>query len=285
MANVKDKMTVTYLGTAAAEGLPAVFCNCKACLHAKEKGGKEIRTRSQILVDACMLIDFPMDSYMHMLNQKLDLSAIKDVFITHAHMDHCYTQDFTMRTAPYAHDMAVPTLNIFGNPTVIDRFYANNDSKNMEKITDTVRLNVIHPFDEIGRGEIEVIALPAKHTAQEECLVYCVSKNGKSALILNDTGRLSADVFLPLKKKGITLDLVSYDCTYGWMEKGEGRHMGALDAVYQRGILQEMGLLSPDSKHVLTHFSHNGALPHDEMAKIAETAGFIIAFDGMQIVI
>ena len=30
-------MKVTYLGTAAAERVPAIFCNCRICRHAMEK--------------------------------------------------------------------------------------------------------------------------------------------------------------------------------------------------------------------------------------------------------
>lgn len=35
-------MTLAYLGTAAAEGFPAVFCNCKFCQDARKSDDKEI---------------------------------------------------------------------------------------------------------------------------------------------------------------------------------------------------------------------------------------------------
>ena len=44
-------MELQYLGTAAAEGWPALFCDCRICRHARETGGKELRTRTQSLVD------------------------------------------------------------------------------------------------------------------------------------------------------------------------------------------------------------------------------------------
>ena len=52
-------MKITYLGTAASEGLPAPFCTCEVCRRAREAGGKSVRTRSQALVDESLLIDFP----------------------------------------------------------------------------------------------------------------------------------------------------------------------------------------------------------------------------------
>ena len=51
-------MRLTYLGTAAAEGFPAIFCNCEYCNEARRLGGKNIRTRSQALVNDDLLIDF-----------------------------------------------------------------------------------------------------------------------------------------------------------------------------------------------------------------------------------
>ena len=98
-------MRIKFLGTSAAEGVPAAFCNCELCKRAKEKGGRDIRTRSQILINDDTLFDFPMDTYMHMLRYKLDLSAIKRVLITHAHMDHCYPQEFCMRGEPFARNL------------------------------------------------------------------------------------------------------------------------------------------------------------------------------------
>ena len=51
-------MKIQILGTAAAEGWPALFCNCEACRRAREKGGKNIRTRAGTLIDDQLLIDF-----------------------------------------------------------------------------------------------------------------------------------------------------------------------------------------------------------------------------------
>ena len=33
-------MKITFLGTAAAEGIPALWCECPICQQAKELGGK-----------------------------------------------------------------------------------------------------------------------------------------------------------------------------------------------------------------------------------------------------
>ena len=52
-------MKIKFLGTAAAEAYPAMFCDCENCKKAESLGGKNIRTRSQALIENDMLIDFP----------------------------------------------------------------------------------------------------------------------------------------------------------------------------------------------------------------------------------
>mgnify|MGYP003538011910 CR=1 FL=1 len=71
-------MKLQYLGTAAAEGIPAIFCDCENCRKSREAGGKNIRTRSQALIDDELLIDFPADTYMHFLNFEMPLTKIKN---------------------------------------------------------------------------------------------------------------------------------------------------------------------------------------------------------------
>ena len=51
-------MKIKYLGTAAAEGVPAIFCRCEVCRKSKAAGGRNIRTRSQSIIDDRLLLDF-----------------------------------------------------------------------------------------------------------------------------------------------------------------------------------------------------------------------------------
>ena len=78
-------LKIRYLGTAAAEGVPGVFCQCALCQHARRAGGRDIRTRSQALVDERLLIDFPPDTYLHTLYGGLELWKIHSCLITHNH--------------------------------------------------------------------------------------------------------------------------------------------------------------------------------------------------------
>lgn len=83
-------MEIQYLGTAAAEGLPALFCGCEICNQARKAGGKEVRTRTQSLIDNKILIDFPPDTYTHAISYGLELGQIGHLLVTHSHMDHFF---------------------------------------------------------------------------------------------------------------------------------------------------------------------------------------------------
>ena len=115
-------MKFRYLGTAAAEGFPAMFCRCDACEEARRLGGINLRTRSQALIGEDLLLDFPPDTYAHAMRYGLRLDAVKYLFVTHAHCDHFSPDDLTMRGAPYSHRMRQARLNVYGNDGVEELF-------------------------------------------------------------------------------------------------------------------------------------------------------------------
>ena len=53
---------IQILGSAAAEGIPAIFCNCRVCTEAWKNGGKDIRMRAAYKLNDEVRIDFGPDS-------------------------------------------------------------------------------------------------------------------------------------------------------------------------------------------------------------------------------
>lgn len=276
-------MKITFLGTAAAEGIPAVFCNCDNCRRAKALGGKNIRTRNQILIDNDILIDFPMDTYMHMLYNNLDLSAVKAVLVSHAHLDHFSPEDFCMHSAPYAYNMVEPIINIYCNPTVYDLYMQKTKGNLRPEGEQSVLLNVIHAGDTIKLNNAVCYAFPAIHTIGEECLLYLIQRGGKSALILNDTGILPEAFYVAVKKRVDKLDFVSFDCTYGNALHGSGRHMGLLDIVNQIKIMNNYNLIDSNTKLYATHFSHNTQFDFETIAAQVKAQGLTASYDGLTV--
>ena len=278
-------MKLKFLGTAAAEGVPAVFCNCDNCKRARRLGGKDIRTRSQILIDKDTLFDFPMDTYMHVLNYNIDLSAVKHVLISHSHMDHCYPQEFIMRGGPFAHSLTEEKVEVICNGKVREMFLSDTAREIRPEVAKGITATAVRPFERLNRGDMTIIPLPAKHTADEECLVYYVERGGVGALLLNDTGVIDGDVYARLYDMGGRANVVTFDCTYGVMRHGPGRHMGLLDDVDQAELLLKNGVINATATLICTHLSHNNGNDYAAMQAAAKEYGFTVAYDGMEITV
>lgn len=274
-------MTLTYLGTAAAEGWPAIFCNCEYCLRAKELGGKNIRTRSQALINDDLLIDFPADTYNHMLKNGFDLSAVKYCFVTHSHIDHFEPTDLTMRMEScFAHNMTAPRMDIYGNKAVLKRYQHFVRDTEEEELPPSVTVNEIEAYDVTSVGRYTVTALPAYHAPKETPFVYIISDGEKNILYLHDTGLPFDEVYDYLKNNEIKADLVSYDCTYVALPSAGG-HMGLDSVPIVKERLEKLGVCHENTLHVVNHFSHNGKLLHDELCEAAGKLGFLTSYDGM----
>ncbi|MBO5525992.1 MAG: hypothetical protein J5993_04505 [Clostridia bacterium] len=274
-------MKITYLGTAAAEGIPAVFCNCATCKEARKRGGRELRTRSQVLIDDSFCVDYPPEAYMHSVRFGVDLSAIEYLLVTHSHMDHFYAHDFILRGYKYAHDMTRPNLTICGNEEVKKVFEECTRREMREVVLQTIGFRELREYCPVLLGEYKVTPLPARHSVWENCFVYLIEKEGKKVLYLNDTGRLGAGVYEHLRYEKV--DLVSFDCTFVGETVGEARHMGIGDCMAVKAELEKVQAVRPDTKYVVTHFSHNQAPLQETLEKIEKEYGVIAAYDGMSL--
>ena len=275
-------MKITYLGTAAAEGFPAMFCNCASCKQARKNLEREMRTRSQVLIDDKLLIDFPADSYYHSLKYGIDFSAVKYLLVTHSHTDHFYGAELVNRGYKFAHGMRSERLEIFGNSEVFKVFIEETSREIRQEVSEKIAFRTIVPFSFIKVGEYEIFALPAVHTEKENALVYCISSNGKTLLYLNDTAILEEETLLFLFQKGIKADMVSMDCTLGVSKAGiSKRHMGFTDNEILRNKLVKYSLCDTNTKYYVTHFSHNSAPFRDNMESEAKKRGMIAAHDGL----
>ena len=70
-------MKIKFLGTAAGEGIPALLCNCEICAKARKLGGKNLRSRSQAMIDNEIMIDMPPETYGNLHRFGINLLDIK----------------------------------------------------------------------------------------------------------------------------------------------------------------------------------------------------------------
>ncbi len=273
-------MKLKYFGTAAAEGIPGMFCDCKICRNALTVRGKEIKTRSQALIDETLLIDFPADTYLHILNGGLDLRRIHHCIITHSHADHFYADDLWCRFEGVAHGVGEQPFHVY----VTEAGYRQAEMLHGKSI-DSARLKVhkIVPFEAFDAGEHHIIPLQANHDPATSPVIYIIEKDGKSLLYANDTGIFPDSTWDYLKTYNKCFDLVSLDCTAMALKNWRNGHMG-LDTnkeTYDR--LLQMGLCNQKTAVYVNHFSHNGALTHEELVIEAAKLGFEATYDGLEI--
>ena len=274
-------MKLKYLGTAAAEGIPGMFCNCRVCRNALKIRGKEIKTRSQALLDDKLLIDFPADTYMHILNHGLDLRNIHNVIITHSHADHFYPNDFWCRFEGIAYDIVEEPLNIY----VTEAGYNEALRQLGEDMNETrVKFHKIAPFEPFDVEDYHIIPLAADHDSSTNPVIYIIEKGGKSLLYAHDTGIFPDSTWDYLEKYNKKFELISLDCT-GMAQKNWIRSHLCLNTdkeVYDR--LTEIGVCDKNTIVYVNHFSHNGMLTHKELVVEAEKYGFLVTYDSLEVV-
>ena len=284
-------MKLTYLGTAAAEGVPALFCRCDFCQYARKAGGREIRTRAGALLDDKIKLDFGPDSYMHELIHGLDYSAIHSVLITHTHEDHLDVDDIAHRRPTSAHfPEGEPPMIVYGSEAVGEKlsrvhspWLAFQRVKPFEPVAvegyTVTPLEAVHHINSTDPSRWPVVFEGKTYGRWEEALFYLIEKDGHSLLYAHDT-----DEFTPADMeflKGRRIDLISLDCTNGRLDLSYVGHMGATENKRMRDRLLASGAADEHTVFVANHFSHNGLLPYEELRALLP--GFLVAYDGMTV--
>ncbi len=263
-------MKLTYLGTAAAEAFPAVFCHCEYCREARRLGGKNIRSRSQALVNDDLLIDLPADTYSHFIRNGIEGDRLRYLLITHAHGDHLYPEELRMRGDPFSHDMRQPTLQIFCSET----------AKNLIGTPPHTTVSPLRAFETVETDGYRITALPARHMLESQAFFYII-QGDKTLLYAHDTGYFYEEVFAYIEQHGCHFDMVSLDCTNADLPiSDEGTHMGFPNIERVLARLRKSGAVDDATVCYVNHFSHNGNPLHDRLCARAAEYGCAVSYDG-----
>ena len=270
-------MRFQFLGTAAAEGIPSIFCDCEVCRRSWEAGGRSLRTRSQAIVNDDLLIDFPPDTFSHLFTHRIDILKANHCIITHVHTDHFYPVEFNYLHKGYAAPPEGYEFHLYGSEDVVGQA-----EPYIPKASGHLVLHQLERFVPEKIGRYTVTAMPADHGTPHPN-IYLITDGEKTLLYGHDTGIFKDEVWDYLTKSGIHLDLVTLDCTGAAMEDlTYSAHMCLGRNVKVRERLLSIGVADSDTVFVANHFSHNGAYAaYEDFRPLAAAKGFDTSYDGM----
>lgn len=274
-------MKIKFLGTAAFEGIPALFCSCDVCKESRALGGRNIRMRSSALVDDKVALDFTNDTLSHIIKYNLDFSKLEHLFITHSHSDHFNYHDLEAKLKWFTNS-GNPVLNVYANESSIK--LAKTYLANHGDIDSYLNFQTIKHFNSIKADNYIVTPIPARHITEfsgEDSSVYIIEHDGKKVLYGLDSGWYFDETWEYLES--IHLDCLIMDCTNGFLQFEAGNHMGFGDNLKIMKRLMKKGAIDDDTTLVSTHFSHNGKVVYDKHCKEFEKQGIIMSYDGMEI--
>ncbi|HOO68168.1 MAG TPA: MBL fold metallo-hydrolase [Bacilli bacterium] len=278
-------MKILVLGTAAATSMPLVFCNCDVCKKSRMLKGKNIRTRSSILINDEFLIDLNPDICTQANANNVDLGKIKYLAITHSHFDHFDATHFITRWSEYA-PKNLNHLNVICSKETAEDICTQVKEVKFDIFSDYWKdnmnydLNLLSYGDEITIGDYKIVGLDSKHDDRIKSLVYIISYKDKNIFYGTDLLKITEESWNILKK--YKLDVVFLDQTYG-VGFNNGGH---LDAQQVSDIVSKMhkeSIIDNNSLVYATHISHEGNDIYDEMEKLAIKNNYHIAYDGLKI--
>ncbi|MEI6914222.1 MAG: MBL fold metallo-hydrolase [Armatimonadota bacterium] len=269
-------MRIQILGTAAAEGWPALFCACKPCQRARQAGGRNVRSRASLMVNDNIKIDFNADSYYHLLKYGLDYSKLEHIVFTHSHNDHISVGELEYMRAPFAHGRTNETIDIWSSSdvaNVIRNRYPAPQGKGM-------LLNEVQPYKTVDLSGLPATPITAVHKADELCLNWLLGPLDGAVLYTADTGLYGDATWEFLTS--VKLKMVISECTFGFQGESD-THLSVSGCREIHRRLSDSGSLGSQTPFIITHFSHNVGFLHEEIEERVANDGFIVAYDGMVI--
>lgn len=281
--------SLKILGSAAAEGIPAVFCGCETCRKARKNGGKDLRFRTSYILNERVRVDYGPDAIAQDFKFQLNSELIRHIFITHPHLDHFTPELFLFRRW----DSMVPegnTLSVYGSRGTIAKMmecfwgttWFDGDLKGFQLETVIFEyFKTIYPAGE----DMEVIPLPASHyfdCPYIEPAIYVIRSGDKWIFLANDTGAFPAETWKFLEEKKFKFDIVVCDCTWGTRTNDSG-HLGGECILDVKKRLEKIGSVTTDTKFAVNHFTHNCHATHAELEEYFNPHGILVGYDGMEL--
>lgn len=264
-------MRVQLLGTGGAEGIPAFFEPSRVSRHAREHGGKDVRSRSCALINDDLKIDLGPDSWHQIARYGVDATQWSAIVYTHSHEDHFCPSELQYALYPFTGEYFAP-FTIYGNAEIARLIWERYPEWPLE----IVETKSFEPFQ---HGLYTITPLKAYHKLDEDAHNLLISDGAKTLLYATDTGIWQPETWEFMQGK--TVDAAIVECTEGKARTPYYGHMDIHDCAQFVAKLRDLGCLSPASPVFTTHHGHLGDCTHEELEMALCPKGIQPGFDGL----
>ncbi|MDL2318103.1 hypothetical protein LJC74_03285 [Eubacteriales bacterium OttesenSCG-928-A19] len=297
-------MRLTFLGTSAGEGYPAIWCDCPYCRYAREKAGKNLRYNSCAVLDGDVLLDMNANCFSAAQRFGVDLLGVRHLFVTHDHQDHFFPQHLVWRSGPYTMGPGedfeapieevepwlgqigprfspLPELDIYGSASIAQAIDAHPrlSMENLSRIR--ARFTELSRGQVVQAGDMRVTAVTSHHGTPGMTYNYIIERGGKTLLYALDTGGYDEDMLDILRAH--RYDCVVLEGTFGHSPLDLDMHMSTRKDLSMLAFFTENGLWKGKPNMVLSHMAPHWTPPHDMYEPEMAAHGVTVAYDGLTV--
>jgi phosphoribosyl 1,2-cyclic phosphate phosphodiesterase len=312
---------LTFLGTGAAEGFPALWCRCERCTIARTRRGRNLRHRSAALLNDDLLLDCGPDLVASALKLGADLAPVQALLVTHPHSDHLDPTVLMWRRRGFI-TTPLPLMHFYGSARTLERTLHRAEGREANPADLRIEPHTVRPFApfEVRTGspasdppEVDprfpeaavpvprtpprryrVWPLAARHAEPEdEASIYVVQQvegpelDGRDGplglLYATDTGPFPEATWEALDR--LAAAGVRLHLTAVDSTLGDGPdgegHMSVHQMAAHQDELARRGLLAPGAQRLGHHFSHGRTPPYEELCALLAPRGIEVAYDGL----
>lgn len=278
-----------FLGTSAAEGVPAPFCRCYACEDARRNPENQ-RLRTSFRIDSKMMIDLGADAAIQAVRYG-DFTQLEHVLITHTHDDHLCAH--MMMQAFWCRDRE-KTLNFYFTDKAYEivEKWRNNSWILKGKVPEWEKDGIVafHRLEYFTRYEINGIGVTpfeGNHRGNmgENSAMYLLElPDGRKLFYGLDSGAYTEKTLGKLKEHKI--DIFISEASMGTAGRHPaGQHLCVEEVKELAVCLAEQGTIDESSQLFLTHISHRTS--HTDMIKAVNDLKFpvktTVCYDGIKL--
>jgi phosphoribosyl 1,2-cyclic phosphate phosphodiesterase len=286
-------MNLLFLGTGAAEGIPAAYCRCRACTDVRERGGIEIKTRSALRLGKKYQVDISPDNHYQMIKHKIDMYEVEHIFVTHLHGDHFGWRRLSDRfMSEVTNDNPLNICLSLPAKRHLESLLEESlkPSSERKQFEEQFTVTGLEYFEEYRIDELKVETIKGNHDGHgenERSMHYLFTlPEGKKLLYALDTGYYLEDTWEYLAGKHA--DILVMECTFaGRTDRGQFPD-GHLDLPSFLKTLERMkknGFIDEQTRVYSTHLNPHQGLTHHELQKRFDDSPFnvTVAYDGLEV--